>query len=700
MNSRMAFPTWLLLACPAFAQFDYGTDGLPAGPGVSSYTEALDFGDVDLDGDWDVAFADGGDFGLDQNRLWINGGGLQSGVEGTFTDETSSRCPLQTDASRDVEFADIDGDGDPDVYFANNSSLVSQTSRFWVNQGGLQGGALGFFTDETAQRWVNLGQLGSSLPSFATLPGGGFIDWSADGDFADLDNDGDLDLIHTSDGNLLAGTPSRVFLNDGSGFFEEFNPSGVQLAGFGIPTGTPALWVQGVQDSNSTDPTGGLTDISAATQDVQVGDIDGDLELDILLGGLFQAPRLFRNLKGSPDGALGFHDVTFAIFDPGFVLPSWKWDQELGDLDGDGDLDLVGSGWGATDAPSTFTDRIYRGDGAGGFEVLQLQVPDSEQESEQIDLVDFDNDGDLDVARAEFTTGNLLFENDGTGALILSDLNFPAPGSPRHDVESADLDGDGDADLMLATRAANGIAWNACGVPDTTAPWFGAIEPAEDRSSSEGAFPLRAALYDNAPFELYDGLRVSLRASVAGCLVSDSAARHSGGQIFRTEVPANLLGEVELRWRGEDENGNVSFSTPTTYIATTALDVSNEFGLGSASAVTGVVPTLTCATVPFSGTSIALCLKGAPDAGYLLGVYSSSAEPPLVLPGLGVVNVSGVQLAFVAGSLDAFGRGVWTSGLPVGLPPGLELFAQAFTTEGSVPGDLFSNTRGLAVRTF
>ena len=45
---------------------------IPGGdPFNNSRTENVDFGDVEQDGDWDAIFADGGDFDQDQNRIWI-----------------------------------------------------------------------------------------------------------------------------------------------------------------------------------------------------------------------------------------------------------------------------------------------------------------------------------------------------------------------------------------------------------------------------------------------------------------------------------------------------------------------------------------------------------------------------------------------------------------------------------------------------
>ena len=697
---------WLFFISTLFpsvtsAQFELSTDGLPNGPGIVSYTESLDFGDVDLDGDWDVVFADGGDFGNDQNRIWINSGGLQGGVEGAFSDETATRLPLMSDTSRDIEFADLDGDGDLEVFTANSAQITNQSARIWINSGGLQGGQLGFFADETAQRWVGLAQPGSSMPPFQVLPGGGYIAWSADADFADLDNDGDLDLIHTSYGSSFGGgPPTRLFTNDGHGFFTEFNPSGVQLAGLSIPDGTPALWASGTQLSGSTDTTGAFADVSSVSQDVEIGDIDGDFDLDFLLGDLNGTPRLFRNRLEEQGGVLGFRDVTFEAFPSGFSSGSFLWDQEFADLDGDGDLDLYASDWLEQGGPPFgFLDRVFEGDGAGGFSLLQSPVPGSSGESEEVDFVDFDGDGDLDPVLAPFSGDNFLYENDGTGLMSLAGKSMDLP--TLHDIEACDLDGDGDYDLMIgAEQSINAVLLNTTQVPDTTAPWFAGVEPQADSVAEPGAFALRAAVGDNTAFELFEALDVAAQVRVGGCLAGEFSAVHSGAQIFRTELPANWLGEIELTWRATDLLGNTSSAAPLTYTATSALDVSNSFGAGTASSVTGLEPGLECGTVPFAGTSLALCLRGAANSDYLLGVFTAAAPAPVSLPGIGLVNVTGAQLVFVSGQLDDEGRGLWSTALPPVLPPGLEVFAQAFTAEGSVGGDLFASTQGLAIRTF
>ncbi|HKX46441.1 MAG TPA: VCBS repeat-containing protein, partial [Planctomycetota bacterium] len=551
--------TWLRLALVALAPlptataqlFVDGTANLPAGALNNKDTEQVDFADVDLDGDWDAALANGGDTGNSQNQLWINQGGAQGGVLGVFADATAAQLPVLSDASRDIEFADIDGDGDEDLAIANHSALTNQSNRLWVNLGLAQSGTLGFFADETAARYVGIGGPGSSVAPALLLPGGGFVDWSSDVDFADLDRDGDLDLVHSSYGSFFGGNvPTRLFLNDGEGFFEEWNPSGFQLPATNIANGNPALWAEGLQQANTTDTTGAFADIATVAIDVEASDLDGDLDIDLILGHRDGTARFFAN-RIAETGVLVFRDYTALALPPGAVSGGFSYEQELGDLDGDLDLDLYGLNW------KTLIDAVYTNQGNGTFDVGQ-GLTGSNADEEEADFLDFDHDGDLDVYVANFSGADIVYENTGAGpAFGLVKLTNAESGLAfttltARDADVADVDGDGDDDVLVATGSGpkqNKLALNTTGAPDVTAPSIGATSAVASGAASPAPQWVRAQVYDNAPDYLTRYADVALAVEVDGVPLPAFPMRWAGGQVFHGELPGNLVGTLATRVR-------------------------------------------------------------------------------------------------------------------------------------------------------
>jgi hypothetical protein len=161
---------------------------IPYDPAITSDVE---FGDIDLDGDCDVLLGNGDQDWARQNAIWINQGGLQGSETGLFLDDTAARLPQVQATTLDLCLGDIDGDGDFDLHVSNSSyHFPVWGNLWWVNVGGKQGGALGYFADETSSRWIGLGLPGSSV-SPAMLKDGTFLDDCRNSELADLDNDGD-----------------------------------------------------------------------------------------------------------------------------------------------------------------------------------------------------------------------------------------------------------------------------------------------------------------------------------------------------------------------------------------------------------------------------------------------------------------------------------------------------------------------------
>lgn len=244
-------------------------------------------------------------------------------------------------------------------------------------------------------------------------------EWTNKVELADLDGDGDVDLLFANGGDYdAAGTPvpSRVFLNDGDGAFEE---------------GTRQVF----------------GDTKALARVVKVADLNADGAQDVVLGTTYQTrSRLFLGRDGgrwteAPPGSLP-------------AAPRSVGDLEPGDVDGDGDLDLVLAEWGKGSpmGNSGGRTRLWLNDGRGRFtDVTAERMPTTlVRFSWDLELVDVDNDWDLDVAvSCKMCPSSVLFTNDGRGRF--TDVTEPRMPAFANNYEFAPIDLDADGFLDLVT---------------------------------------------------------------------------------------------------------------------------------------------------------------------------------------------------------------------------------------------------------
>jgi hypothetical protein len=644
MHSAARKPLYLALlataisAAPAAAQsLQKNTVQIPQGaPFNNSNTENVDFADVEHDGDFDAIMADGGDCCNDQNRIWINQGGAQTGTIGFFTDETATRFPAVLDTSRDVDFVDVDADGDQDIYTSNTSQISNQTNRFMVNMGGLQGGSAGFFQDQTAAHWLNIGVNNgtttfSSVAPSLVLVSGGFIDWSCDCVFGDLDNDGDIDLVHTTYGGSFAGgVPSRIFLNNGVGGYEEHNPSHVQLTAANIQNGTPALWAEGVFFNGTNNASGVNADIAETPLGAEIGDFDGDFDIDILHGSRNSYPRIFVNRLEETGGTLVWRDQTETALTNKAVGGGF-YEQEMGDFDNDGDLDIYGLNW------SNFSDIVSTNNGSSVFSAFTI-LSGSGSDDNEGDFFDYNNDGNLDIFVTNFSGQDRLYSNGGPPSFAFTNVtgtevsSYSATGLGS---DASDVDLDGDYDFLVGNDGGqpNVFLKNLNQIPDTRAPYLPHLEQAPDRFPSAVPTAIRAQLYDNSSWNIAQFNVSTLEYRINGGPVNVVPMRYAGGNMVRGEIPGAISGVISYQARSTDEHGNQGSSTTKSYTSGACSAGTMTYCTSKPSSIAGCLPTVGFSGSPSisAGSGFVVTAGFAPggNAGLFLYTTQGAAAVPL-----------------------------------------------------------------------
>ena len=362
------------------------------------------FADFDGDG-WLDLFLGGVDGS--KPRLFRN-------VAGQRFEEMTSDSGIQVHGDTfSSSLADYDRDGDVDLFLTHWS-------------GGPHGGNP---TDEI-HLWSNDGDgtFTGILDSLIGLDVFEDRDFSLTGNFADINNDGWLDLLVAAD----FGT-SQVFLSNRDGTFRNVTDREI------------------ITDENG--------------MGVAIGDYDHDGDLDWFVSSIYDEDRALgwgvtgnRMYKNRGDGS--FEDATD---EAGVRIGYWGWGSCFADFDNDGNIDLFhvngfqplqgregfSTGQVFLDDPS----RLFLSNGDGSFSEVSQQVGILDRgQGRGVVCFDYDRDGDIDLFVANNSDSHQLYRNDLEPGHNYLGIRLRAPGMNREAVGARVYVTAGSAPAELAAK--------------------------------------------------------------------------------------------------------------------------------------------------------------------------------------------------------------------------------------------------------
>ncbi len=523
--------------------------------------------DVDGDGDNDILSASE----LDNIIAWYeNEDGLGDfGQQQVITNQTAR--------AQSVFCADFDGDDDLDVISASDGSWNEEPKVAWYeNTDGLGDfGPQQIITyDIISARAVLSADIDSDgdFDAISASSGDSKIAWYENSDglgsfgpqqavtsraslascvfSADMDNDGDLDVLSASAGDdKIAWYENRDGLGD-------FGPQRVVATNREDASSVFSVDLDGDGDNDILAASAGdrrvvwyenddnpqqhlISDDARGAQCVYSADLDGDGDNDVIAacvggGQQFGHVSWFENTDGQGNFGEVQHIANLNNAQSVFCA----------DLDGDGDFDVL--------ATSDIQNRVawYENtDGLGDFGPQQIITSHADGAC-SVFSIDMDNDGDNDVLSASWEDNSIAgYENlDGLGTfgerIIISSQALEAK-----DVFAVDLDGDGDNDVLSASAGDNKIAWyefptGTVHVLSTNALGASSVHSAD--LDGDGDYDVLSASRDDSKIAWYRNLMIGLPPNPFNLVQPENGS-----------ITTSL--EVQLNWHNAiDHDGDFS----------------------------------------------------------------------------------------------------------------------------------------------
>lgn len=231
---------------------------------------------------------------------------------------------------------------------------------------------------------------------------------------ADIDGDGDQDLVVSGKAGLDGNGRTQIYLNDGNG-------------GFSLEQAFDLPYIM--------------------FSSIATGDIDNDGDIDLFFSGTWSSSNYTEIYKNDGYGTFAEdHSYTLAQVSLGSSI--------FFDANGDGSLDLFyfgrGSGWGGV-------SKLYLNDGSGQLTDTPTSIAGFQAGS--VAAADFDRDGDLDLLISGETNSNgdrtKLYSNGGDG--VFTEVQYEFARVYDGSAVFSDIDNDDDLDIIVNGRR-NGVS--------------------------------------------------------------------------------------------------------------------------------------------------------------------------------------------------------------------------------------------------
>ncbi|KNC51918.1 TKL protein kinase [Thecamonas trahens ATCC 50062] len=605
-----------------------GTGGFAEGMVLISGTKGIyGLGVADMNGDgWiDIIASDT----VEERLLWMAGRG-----RGRF--DAVSVVDSESTEVKALALADINGDGRLDTVVATTAHARLVWYATAPGQGLVQSALAGYSEpnvlfsspnsdpnglatgDVNGDAWVDVVATFSSVGTvgwFASVEGSGFTSLNAidtglnkpvAAALGDVDLDGDADVVIA-----LQGAKELVWYANSDGI-------GTFVLGDSSPIVT------------SLD----------LLHDVQLADVDGDGQLDVLCSA-FEAIVLMRR-----DNAQGFEQARVVASHSGEAFQVF----EVTDMDGDGALDVVmvlqlgevlvaaGNGTGGFSTPRTVverggeaTDELFgvasgdlNGDGlrdvaftargsgmvswAAAVNATAFQEPVVVATNlttgfgpMAVEASDADGDGDLDLVVSDSVKVMLFHNLDGLG--LFSGADLVADASEVNRILMSDVDGDGDLDILFTSEGADQVVWLAALTRTAFATYEGTVHRMSTTASECGGEAMRntfACLWSvverssrcvAATIELEAGVEYGCRVD-AHAEISHEVRMCDGGVLFVVDSGGQLtLDSVDVNGLGVARG--VLFGAPGLRVDADGILALANVTVANASVVEPVVGTTT-----------------------------------------------------------------------------------------------------------